>query len=180
MLAELGPDRAGLKDVAREAGISHSLVTHYFGTFSALVEEVLAARMGDLREAVLAFIAESSTHTDVEDLIRLVFARARDPVTSRLLAWAFLSGRMEEAAFFAYRRRGLGAIVDAVVARGDVRAEREEVERRVLLVWCAVLTYGVAGPLLWRALGHEPSPERDADFEAMLTRLASHGVGGDG
>ena len=33
VLAELGPDRAGLKDVARRAGVSHGLVTHYFGPF---------------------------------------------------------------------------------------------------------------------------------------------------
>ena len=26
------PDQVGLKEVAREAGVSHALITHYFGT----------------------------------------------------------------------------------------------------------------------------------------------------
>lgn len=176
VLAELGPDAAGLKDVAGRAGVSHSLVTHYFGTFAALVEEVLAARMEELREVVLAWIADSGAQTDIEGLIQLVFARVRDPVTSRLMAWAFLSGRMDEAGFFAYERMGLRAIVDAAAERaGDI--DRAELERRVMLVWCALMTYGVAGPLLWRVLGHEPTAERDAEFEAMLTRVATAGVG---
>jgi AcrR family transcriptional regulator len=31
------PDVVGLKDVARAAGVSHALVTHYFGTYAGLV-----------------------------------------------------------------------------------------------------------------------------------------------
>ena len=38
------PDAVGLKDVAREAGVSHALVTHYFGTYDGLVEATLERR----------------------------------------------------------------------------------------------------------------------------------------
>ena len=51
VLADLGPDRAGLKEVAAAAGVSHALVTHYFGTFSALVEEVLEVPLTHLQDA---------------------------------------------------------------------------------------------------------------------------------
>ena len=44
------PDVVGLKDVAREAGVSHALVTHYFGTYSALVEATLERRFFKLRD----------------------------------------------------------------------------------------------------------------------------------
>ena len=35
------PDEVGLKEVAREAGVSHALVTHYFGTYAGLIEAAL-------------------------------------------------------------------------------------------------------------------------------------------
>jgi len=44
VFAEKGPDAAGLKDVAAMAGVSHALVSHYFGSYDALVEETLARR----------------------------------------------------------------------------------------------------------------------------------------
>ena len=35
------PDAVGLKEVAKAAGVSHALVTHYFGTYANLVEAAL-------------------------------------------------------------------------------------------------------------------------------------------
>ncbi len=59
VLAIHGPDAVGLRDVAREAGVSHGLVTHYFGTYDALVEAVFARRT----ERLAAEIAERLAHT---------------------------------------------------------------------------------------------------------------------
>lgn len=174
VLAELGPDRAGLKQVATAAGVSHALVTHYFGTFSALVEEVLASRMGELRDAIVGRIAAGGV-ADLEGLVHMVFEQMREPVTGRLLAWAFLTGQMQHASFFAHRRKGLRTIVNAAMAHPQVRAlqlDRAEVEQRVVLLWCALVSYSVAAPTLWQALGHTPGPQRDAAFEAQLVRTA--------
>src|SRR4051812_9604337 len=44
------PDDVGLKEIAREAGTSHALITHYFGTYGGLVEAVLQRRLLRLRE----------------------------------------------------------------------------------------------------------------------------------
>ena len=44
------PDSVGLKDVAREAGVSHPLVSHYFGTYEGLVDATLERRLLKLRE----------------------------------------------------------------------------------------------------------------------------------
>ena len=52
-----GPEQVSLVDVAREVGVSHALVSHYFGTFEALVETVVrrhvSGRLGALLERLL-------------------------------------------------------------------------------------------------------------------------------
>src|SRR4051812_23836783 len=44
------PDQVGLKEVAHEAGVSHALITHYFGTYAGLLEAALARRQTAMRE----------------------------------------------------------------------------------------------------------------------------------
>ena len=179
VFAELGPDRAGLKDVAARAGVSHGLVTHYFGTFDGLVEQVLALRMGEMRENLLAQIAGSAAQLSFQDLIHVGVRAMRDPVVGRLMAWAFLSGRLAEVSFFAHERKGLRAIVDALMRHPEIRhadVSRDLVERRIVIVWCALLSYGVAAPTLWSALGETHTDERDRAIEADLLRIATAGL----
>lgn len=174
VLADLGPDRAGLKDVAAAAGVSHALVTHYFGTFSALVEEVLEVQMGNLRDAIVRRISEGDVDPGVQEVIQLLFAEFREPLYGRLVAWALLSGRIDATSFFSSRKKGLRAIANAVVGRtsGQGRElDRDEVERLVIMVWCTVASYAVAAPTLWQALGRRPSQRRDAQFAAMLAEI---------
>ena len=45
LIAERGPDRIGLKEIAQAAGISHALINHYFGSYEALVEETIRAQV---------------------------------------------------------------------------------------------------------------------------------------
>ncbi|HSO35692.1 MAG TPA: helix-turn-helix domain-containing protein, partial [Labilithrix sp.] len=47
------PDAVGLKEVAREAGISHALITHYFGTYGGLVEATLERRFTRVRDTLV-------------------------------------------------------------------------------------------------------------------------------
>ncbi len=174
VLAELGPDRAGLKEVAVAAGVSHALVTHYFGTFSALVEEVLELQMTALRDAIVHQIAEADVDWGVQELIQLLFVEFRKPVYGRLVAWALLSGRIDASSFFSSRNKGLRTIADAVVGRSsgkDQRIGRDEVERLIVMVWCTVASYAVAAPTLWQALGRRPSQRRDRQFAAMLAEI---------
>ncbi len=49
LLADRGPDGVGLKDVAVRAGVSHALVTHYFGTIDALIDAALEAHAAEQR-----------------------------------------------------------------------------------------------------------------------------------
>src|SRR5262245_23077588 len=54
VFADNQPDQVGLKDIAREAGTSHALITHYFGTYAGLVEATLERRMNAMREDIRA------------------------------------------------------------------------------------------------------------------------------
>src|SRR6185503_18656066 len=53
------PDQVGLKEVAREAGVSHALITHYFGTYAGLIEAALERRLRTLRETTLNRLREA-------------------------------------------------------------------------------------------------------------------------
>src|SRR5438105_1111177 len=48
------PDTVGLAAVARAAGVSHALVSHYYGTYEALVEAALERRVSRVREELVA------------------------------------------------------------------------------------------------------------------------------
>src|ERR1700733_1325987 len=52
LFANQSPDVVGLKDVARVAGVSHALVSHYFGTYDRLVDAVLERRAALTRAGV--------------------------------------------------------------------------------------------------------------------------------
>ncbi len=65
-----GPDAVGLKDVARAAGVSHALVSHYFGTYEGLVDAALERRAQKLRERVAALLAEPSVESSAGEALR--------------------------------------------------------------------------------------------------------------
>src|SRR5689334_16797 len=73
MFAKHPPDEVGLKDIAREAGTSHALITHYFGTYGGLVEEVLQRRLLRLREQMAARLVEAGAMERPDELLAIVF-----------------------------------------------------------------------------------------------------------
>jgi len=169
------PDVVGLKDVAREAGVSHALVTHYFGTYDALVEATLERRFqevrGELLPALLTLIGEQA---DARTMLRAhrsaIVKAASDPATVRLATWALLSGRIAADDFFPHRMQGLKLLADALAMRSD--APREELE--FLLVASFTLTVGwTFGQRAFAgALGHRATRELvdafDRRIDAML------------
>lgn len=162
------PDVAGLKDVAREAGISHALITHYFGTYDAMIEATLERRFAIVRAEIIESIGTLvSDEADVKALLRAyraaVAKAASNPATARLVTWAILSDRARAADFFPHRVQGLRLLVDAMSARS--RVPREDLEFAVVasLGIAAVSSFG--RPVLAGSLGRKPSKTDDADFE---------------
>lgn len=183
LIAERGPDAVGLKDVARDAGVSHALVTHYFGTYDALVEAALAAEVRRTREALLARV-QLTTPSDVEGWIDLCFSALGSPQYGRLAAWALLTGRARRADFFPRREKGMKVVADAIEARvhelsGTLPFSREQLEQALVLVMSAGVGYALGGELFWASLGHEATQARELTFRENLASILRRDLFGE-
>jgi AcrR family transcriptional regulator len=119
VFVESQPDQVGLKEVAREAGVSHALITHYFGTYAGLIEAALERRLRALRETTLSRLREAGALSRPGELLGLVFDAFEDPVHLRLMRWLLAANA------FGLHDRGLAAIAGQV-ARALERQSRED------------------------------------------------------
>jgi AcrR family transcriptional regulator len=169
VFADHGPDAVGLKDVAKKAGVSHALVSHYFGSYDALVERTLERRTDRLRAAILQDVASAEAAASAV-LFDRVASVASDRITMRLAAWAFLTGRAKRADFFSARTKGLAVVVDALVGKRDAlglgAVPREALEFVVMASLTMVLGFAVAKDALLAGLGYPTTGPRAAAIEA--------------
>jgi len=174
ILAHVGPDAVGLKDVAREAGVSHALVTHYFGTIDGLIDAALEAHANEQRTALIERIA-LHPEDGPREWMQLYFDWVSKPVTARLLAWALVTGRTKRDDFFSRRQRGAKRVVEAVTARLEAQGAKHvahaDIEFAVLLLLAAPHGYAIGKASFWASLGRdEVGPDEDVFF---FDRLAS-------
>jgi AcrR family transcriptional regulator len=181
LLAAHGPDAVGLKEVAREAGVSHALVSHYFGTYDALVEAALQEHMLATRAEMLQRIAEVGL-AGPREWIDMLFDQLAHPLSGRLVAWAILSGRMDSEDFFPRRDQGMRFVADAIEARAvaqlgaDRAPSRDDIELAILTVFSAALGYSVSRSVLWESLSKKPSAARDRAFRDKLADLVGQAL----
>lgn len=168
------PDVAGLKDVAKAAGISHALITHYFGTYDGLVEATLERKFHRLRDSLLPkmmqLVAEDA---DAAKLLaahrREVMNAVSDPTMVRLGIWAAVSGRASTTDFFPHRMQGLKVLADALSSRS--RARREDLEVALVTSFALAVVWKTAGAAIAGALGKSPSKGLDAWFETRTADM---------
>lgn len=168
VFAEHLPDAVGLRDVADQAGVSHALVTHYFGTYSGLVEAALERRFMRLRESLVArLLASLEGDAGVTELLRAyrqaLTENAQDPVTVRLATWAMMSGRVGQDDFFSHRMQGLRMLADALESR--TRIPREDLEFVLVASFAMTVTWTVAGKALSGSFGKQRGKAADIAFE---------------
>jgi TetR/AcrR family transcriptional regulator, repressor for neighboring sulfatase len=168
------PDAVGLKEIAGEAGVSHALVTHYFGTYGGLVEAALERRLARVRESLVTrlFIELDETAT-ARDLLaayrRAITHDAADPLTIRLATWAMMSGRLAQEDFFAHRVQGLKLLADALEQRIDL--PREDLEFCLVASFALSVVWTVGGHALAGALGQRKSKAGDELFEQRVSTM---------
>lgn len=168
------PDVVGLKEVAREAGVSHALVTHYFGTYAKLVEATLETHGQRLRDVVVGGLLDSVQRDSSPQALlagyrRAVTEVAKNPVTLRLAVWAMLSGRMDRDDFIAHRMQGLRQVADALEAKSGL--PRGDLELGLIASFAITVVWTLGGRSLAGALGRTASSAADADLEARTARM---------
>jgi AcrR family transcriptional regulator len=175
VFAEKGPDAAGLKDVAREAGVSHGLVTHYYGKYDLLVE----AALEDMAQRVVTEVIDELAALEepaVSDMLDLFLDVMAQPEHGRLIMWAVLSGRAQESDFFARRLRGPKTVADAVEARLRARhpnadIHREEIDWMLIVIMSVGFGLSMGRDFIWDALGRSYADDEREAFRAWLARL---------
>lgn len=172
VFAEHLPDTVGLKEIAREAGISHALVTHYFGTYAALVEAALERHFHAVRDALVpAMLALAAADADISTILRehrrAVRQAASDPSAVRLATWALLSGRVDASDFFPHRTQGLKLFADLLEARGGDHA-REDIEFALVTSFCLAVGWAFGRRAFAGSLGRRASRELDEGFEERI------------
>lgn len=179
LLAERGPDAIGLVDIASRAGVSHSLISHYFGSIDNVLELAFADHIEEFRARIIERLPELLAEGPGA-LIGELLEASREPLYGRLIAWSMLSGRLASADFAPVALRGAARLADAIEAmlaeRGE-RPDRDVLEVVIILGTCATLGYSLAGDALWRGLGRERSPDRDRAFRDIAARMIARELG---
>lgn len=173
LVRERTPDEIGLKDVAERAGVSHALVTHYFGSIDKLVDAALEAHAEENRKNFIALMLERAEQGPQAWLAH-VFSWVMRPEAPRLLAWSFLSGKIARSDFFSRRTRGLKIVADLIEQRfkDELDLDREDVEFVLLLVMSATFGYAIGRAGFWGGLGVDrPGKDEDALFQRKLGEL---------
>jgi TetR/AcrR family transcriptional regulator, repressor for neighboring sulfatase len=172
LLSVRAPDAVGLADIAREAGVSHALVSHYFGTYVGVVDAVLERRRTAVRARVLERLAGPDA-LEPDALLTTLFDALSDRAFVRLSLWAIAAERPSAHPSFPLQSQGLRILAEAIAQRlGDRRAAtRRRIEQAVVLAGSAVWGYVVARDSWMGALGREPSPAFDRGLRKALAEM---------
>ncbi|MGW9213721.1 TetR/AcrR family transcriptional regulator [Embleya sp. NPDC055664] len=177
LIAQHGPDGVGLRRIAEAVGVTHGLVTHYFGTYRALVRAVLQRENERKRELVRERMRADGGVPFAGGMTRVLFDIVADERYVRLWAWSQLHDWDVETP-----GANLSKLVDAVEegVRSVLPPPRGPDRARVEMVVFLALSgsYGYAmGRRYWLTdLGRDPDdPGHDEAFRAALSAvLATH------
>lgn len=174
VFADNQPDQVGLKDIARAAGTSHALITHYFGTYAGLIEATLDRRMTALREQIRERLRDASMLAHPEQLIALLFRALEDSVHMRLVRWLLASERPSAAHAFGLSANGIQLIAVQIASALVPEPSREVLDKVELAMMTAVAAaygYAIGKYALIGSAGKQPSRELDDQVQATLTQM---------
>ncbi len=169
------PDQVGLKEIANEAGVSHALVTHYFGTYSGLVEATLERRVRALREQLLARVREVGGLAQPARLLAMLFEALADPVHLRLMRWLLASERPSANQALALQDQGLQTMAfevgKALLGPDPPHAKLVAIEDALLTAVSAAYGYAMGKYALATALGRPVDRALDITVQQTLAHM---------
>ena len=174
VFARFHPDRVGLQEVAGEAGVSHALITHYFGTYAGLVESTLERRIRRLRDHILTRLHESGVLGRPIELLGILFRTLEDPVHVRLMKWLVASERPSTAHAFALQDQGLKQVARQIAEAVGLPADHikvDTIERALATAVAAAFGWAVSKHALAGALGRPVSTQLDDDIQGTLAGM---------
>jgi len=171
---EFAPDQVGLKEIAREAGVSHALITHYFGTYTGLIEATLERRLTTLRETMIGRLREAGVLQRPEELLAILFRTFEDPIHLRLLKWMVSNERPNAMHALALQHHGLQLVSHQVAhaLRPDPTPQMiATVEQTLMTAVAAALGYAISKYALAGAAGKQVGLELDAQIRTTLANM---------
>ncbi len=166
-VAERGPQDIGLKDIAKAAGISHGLVSHYFGTLENLIEEAFSLHIRGMRETMLVRLRQDPVDS-VASWVDHLFAIVTHPLHGRLIAWSLITGRAADPDFITRREGGLGTAA-AILASRFPEVPRESIDYAVVFAVSTAVGYSTAGDIFWDSIGQTITDARSAELRRLLS-----------
>ncbi|MFT3693505.1 MAG: TetR/AcrR family transcriptional regulator [Kofleriaceae bacterium] len=166
------PDQIGLVAIAKKAGVSHALITHYFGTYDGLVEAVFERRTKTLRDRVLDRLSNGGNVGDAGELVDLLFTTFEDPVHLRLQKWIVASERPHTE--FTFHNQGLSLVADLVTKVLNPNAPaavKKQVENILMVTVATAFGYASTKQTLAASVGREPGTAIDKDVRRTLTEM---------
>jgi AcrR family transcriptional regulator len=171
---EFAPEQVGLKEIAREAGVSHALITHYFGTYAGLIEATLQRRLNALRETMVARLGEAGALTRPDELLAILFTTFEDPIHLRLMKWMVSMERANAMHAIAMQHQGLQVVARQIAhaVRPDPSADAiETIEVTLMTSVAAALGYAIAKYALAGAAGKQVGLALDERVRKTLAAM---------
>ncbi|MET8334878.1 TetR/AcrR family transcriptional regulator [Streptosporangium canum] len=173
LIIERGPDNVSLRQIAEAAGVAHGLVSHYFGTYGALVKEVLRVENDRIEARVRERIRTEDGVPLAAGIMDVVFDTLADKRYLRLFVWAEIHGDYRGAA-----RPELVELIDTIEAgiraalAGRPVPSRSRIEAVVLIGLSAAYGFAIGGRSWLAGMGHDPDdPVHEAEFRVQLARM---------
>ena len=169
-----GPAASSLKEVARAAGVSHALITHYFGTYENLVAATVEEAMTQLRERLIERMLKVQDPTP-ERMVQLYVDIALEPWYGRLISWALFNDHDASEPMLKRlvpQMKLMAATTEYVFSKNGEPPSRDTVEALLVCVWAVVVGYVAGNAFFWTALGRKPGPSRDRLVRDTLAALA--------
>ena len=170
-LKEKGVDRLSLREVARNAGVSHAAAYHHFRDKTDLVAAVAVEAFGEL-EAVMQAVPDGDASTRLGTLMRCYVMFALDnPDEFRLMFLPQLRSDEVHTEVEAAGRATYALIVEALASlQAKGRLAADDPERAAITAWATahgLATLMLDGPLYRNA-------QSEAQCEALIASSVKH------
>jgi AcrR family transcriptional regulator len=172
VFAHVAPEEAGLKLIAGEAGVSHALITHYFGTYAGLVEATLERRVRALRERMMVRLRDAGALARPGELLGMLFDALEDPVHLRLMKWMIAN---ERPGTLALQERGIQLIArqvaDAIAPAGPPPQMIATIEEALATAVAAAFGWAMSKTPIAGAIGRPLTPALRERIQATLAAM---------